>query len=241
MENYAIKQMARERLKGRWGKAALATLLYTVVIGGIVGIVTTVAMLVTGVNFAATYPPSTLSGSRAVDSSMLWAQSIGSVVSILISGPFVFGYIVYCMHVSRGEEATYNNVFEGFNQIKRTLVTYLLTQLYTLLWTLLLIVPGIIKAYSYAMTFYILADNPDIRPSEAIKESMRIMNGHKMRLFMLHLSFLGWTLLAVLTCGVLSLWIQPYMEVASIHFYEGIKSREPAGAIEEAPFGAQGE
>ena len=67
--------------------------------------------------------------------------------------------------------------------------------LYTLLWTLLFIIPGLIKTYSYAMTPYILAENPGMTATDAITESRRIMDGNKWRLFCLGFSFIGWGLL----------------------------------------------
>ena len=99
----------------------------------------------------------------------------------------------------------------------------LLQKVYIFLWTLLLIIPGIIKAFSYAMTSYILKDNPEIKNNEAIEKSMQMMQGHKMDLFLLYLSFIGWAILSVLTLGIGFIFLTPYVNAAVSHFYEDLK------------------
>ena len=119
-----------------------------------------------------------------------------------------------------------------FNHFGNTLVAYLLVALYTFLWTLLLIIPGIIAAYSYSMTFYILADNPDLKGDDARKMSMEMMNGHKMDLFLLHLSYIGWIILCILTFGILYFWVLPWIINATAIFYDNLKAAPP---IQAAP------
>ena len=88
---------------------------------------------------------------------------------------------------------------------------------------MLLFIPGYIKAFSYAMTPYILKDNPEMKNNAAIEESMRMMDGHKLELFMLDLSFIGWVILSILTCGIGLLWLIPYINMAHVNFYEDLK------------------
>lgn len=94
------------------------------------------------------------------------------------------------------------------------------------MWSLLLLIPGIVKSYSYAMTSYILADNPALSPSEAIRQSELIMKGNKMRLFCLHFSFLLWSLLSVMTLGIGFLWLTPYMNASTAAFYREVSDTE---------------
>lgn len=88
-------------------------------------------------------------------------------------------------------------------------------------------IPGvaiaIYKQYSYSMAAYILYEVPEIGANQAIKESIRLMNGNKWRLFCLNFSFIGWALLSLLTCGILLLWVKPYQEAAYAAFYREIK------------------
>lgn len=97
---------------------------------------------------------------------------------------------------------------------------------------MLFVIPGIIKSYSYAMTFYIMADNPEIDGMEAITRSRQMMNGNKWRLFCLDFSFIGWFILCILTFGLLLLYVGPYMEAAHAAFYQSLKGEEPAPTAE---------
>lgn len=112
----------------------------------------------------------------------------------------------------------------------RVITTSLLTLLYIFLWCLLLFIPGIIKTYSYSLVPYILRDNENIKNDEAIELSMKMMNGHKFDLFFLQLTFIGWGILAILSCCIGFLWLVPYMKAAKADFYEDVK-REYEAAI----------
>jgi uncharacterized membrane protein len=83
-----------------------------------------------------------------------------------------------------------------------------------------------VKGYSYAMTYYLLKDHPEMSATEAITESRRMMNGNKMRLFRLNLSFIGWYLLCFVTFGIALLWVLPYYHTACAAFYEDIKNAD---------------
>lgn len=99
------------------------------------------------------------------------------------------------------------------------LKSMLLQNVYLFLWTLLLIVPGIIKGYSYRMVPYILADNPDIGPSRAIELSRQMMDGEKWNVFVLDLSFIGWYLLGLLALVIGTLFVRPYDDATNAQLY----------------------
>ena len=148
-----------------------------------------------------------------------------SLVMTILLLPLIWGfYTMYLDHI-RGEKVGLGNLFKGYSKewFSKSLLTLLLMYVYILLWTLLLIIPGIIKALSYAMTPYVLKDNPNMKNNEAIEESMRLMSGHKAELFLLGLSFIGWALLSLLTLGIGFLWLIPYMQTAFAYFYEDLK------------------
>ena len=148
-----------------------------------------------------------------------------SLVMTILLLPLIWGfYTMYLDHI-RGEKVGLGNLFQGYSKewFSKSLLTLLLMYVYILLWTLLLIIPGIIKALSYAMTPYVLKDNPNMKNNEAIEESMRLMSGHKAELFLLGLSFIGWALLSLLTLGIGFLWLIPYMQTAFAYFYEDLK------------------
>lgn len=104
--------------------------------------------------------------------------------------PIDFGFYVSFLKQLRKIPQDLSCLFREFKG--RVYLTMILKILYTCLWSLLLIIPGIVKGYSYAMTYYIMEDNPEISGNEAIDESRRLMRGHKWHLFCMHLSFIGW-------------------------------------------------
>ncbi|MDR3094104.1 MAG: DUF975 family protein [Bacteroidales bacterium] len=142
---------------------------------------------------------------------------------LLISPVVGYGLVAVFLRSFRGEAIDVGNLFIGFRSYGKVLGVMLLTFLYTALWTLLFIVPGIIKAYSYAMTAYILHDDPTVGADEAIERSKAMMNGHKAKLFLLDVSFIGWGLLCILTLGIGLLWLLPYMQTARAAFYEDVR------------------
>jgi uncharacterized membrane protein len=91
------------------------------------------------------------------------------------------------------------------------------------LWALLLIVPGIVAAISYSMTFFILAEDSSLTPMEAINKSKQMMDGYKLKYFYLCLKFIGWALLCCLTLGIGFLWLIPYIQVSTAKFYDELK------------------
>lgn len=145
--------------------------------------------------------------------------------SLLATGLIGVGVAGVFMSIIRNENVEIGHVFDGFqNNFVTNLIAGVLYTIYIALWTLLFIIPGLVKTYSYGMTFYLLKDHPEMTASEAITESRRLMNGNKMRLFCLDLSFIGWYLLSCLTFGILLIWVLPYHEAAHAAFYESIKN-----------------
>lgn len=162
--------------------------------------------------------------------SLLSSTGIGSFVTGLIAVGYISLYLDILRRTSPGFESCISAITEN---IGTKFIATLLVSLYTFLWSLLFIIPGIIKSYSYAMTPYILLDRPELSPTEAIKESEKMMNGHKMDLFILDLSFIGWILLSMLTCGILILYVEPYMMATKAAFYLELKGPDPEPAAEE--------
>lgn len=156
---------------------------------------------------------------------------VGAVAGIIITGPLMLGLAFVNLKVARGGYAEIGDTFEGFKNFANSFILYLLNTVFVALWSLLLVVPGIIKSYSYSMGFYILSDNPTMDPNTARKTSMQMMNGNKWRLFCLDCSFIGWYLLCVLTFGILSFWVAPYHEAARAQFYLSLKEGQNAANV----------
>ncbi len=168
--------------------------------------------------------------SMAVAMVLSFIPVIGQIAIYATYGAFMFGAALFFLNLSRGKEATVDQLFNGFNYLGKTLGTYLLCALFVMLWSLLLIVPGIIAAYSYSLVYYILVDEPNLKPLEALRKSKKMMYGNKAKLFYLGLRFIGWALLCVLTLGVGFIWLAPYMQTTLAKFYEDVKKNFEAGS-----------
>ena len=144
-------------------------------------------------------------------------SSIG--VGFLVMGLLNVGYFSCFLSLLRYRSASLEGCVSAItDNIGPKFVATLLVMLYTFLWSLLFVIPGIVKAYSYSMAYYIKCDNPTFTATQAIDESRRIMNGNKWRLFCLHLSFLGWIIVGALCCGIGVLWVNAYMKDAEAEF-----------------------
>lgn len=143
-----------------------------------------------------------------------------SILSVYFGGIFVTGSATFSIDCLRGKETEFRDGFNSACFFSPTIVEF-----FELLWSLLLIVPGIIKHYAYAMTFYILQDG-NISTVAAMRKSARLMEGNKWRLFCLRISFIGWYLLGVCSLGIGFLWIIPYQKVAEAAFYESLIDRD---------------
>lgn len=139
---------------------------------------------------------------------------LGSVISV--------GYARFNLRLLDRDAPPFESLFAYFPYWRTAAAAGLLQSLYILLWSLLLIVPGIMAAYSYSMTSFILAEYPELTAREAIARSKELMYGNRWRLFCLQLSFIGWSLLCTLTMGIGNLWLTPYTHAATAAFYREI-------------------
>ena len=146
-----------------------------------------------------------------------------AVGALILAGPFLYGLANMSLRAADHHKLEFSDLFIGFNQFGRAVGYYCLTSIYIFLWSLLLVIPGIIKSFSYAMTPFVLLDHPEIgNVTEAINESRRLMDGNKWRFFCFGLSFIGWWLLNILTLGLLSLWLCPYQAISIGAFYRSV-------------------
>lgn len=205
--NAEIRKTARTALDGQWGKGILAYVVYLLVVAP----VPSIASLL--------YPED---------------MEIQAVLSLwaLLCIPLIWGFRVFFLRVIRNEQPSLGGLFGGYKDFVRIFVTVLLQGVFIALWSLLFIVPGIIKALSYSMTSYILHDHPDLKYNGAINESMRLMRGCKMKLFVLFLSFIGWSLLCLLTLGLGFFLLIPYIQTSLAAFYQDLINDDVAAILE---------
>jgi uncharacterized membrane protein len=163
------------------------------------------------------------------------SSNLCGFIPLIIAGPLELGLAIFFLCIARRSGARFGQLFDGFSDFGAALATYLLMMIFVFLWSLLLIIPGIIAAYAYSMTFYILADDPNVGPLEAIRKSKQMMLGKKGKLFCLHLRFIGWWLLCILSCGIGFLWLTPYVYAATVHFYDDLAPAAASGTRQEPP------
>lgn len=213
MESGICKRIALEALSGRWRVACLTTFVASL-LGG------TIMVAGGGGGGGSSSSSSDVSSSygdygfesiSSVDLESIIAVllvvfgilSILALVSIILGGATKYGYAKFLFKLLNKEEVAVSDLFSEYSRIGSGFVMNLLTGIYLVLWTLLFFPVGIVKSFSYALTPYIMAENPNVGANEAITMSREMMNGHKGSLFLLKLSFIGWALLLVLLAIVL--------------------------------------
>lgn len=210
-----LKDNAKQSLRGNWGWAIIVFLITAIIVGIFTGAghwldETYINSDGTNIFYQFTSP---------IGSILLW---IGSFIGLSRNIAFLE------LRDDQKEEKPYMAAFSVFteNRFGPELINFVLVSIFTFLWTWLLIIPGIIKAYSYSMTPYIVKDmvasGKQVSATDGINASKELMKGHKMALFIFDLSFLGWNILAAITCGIGYLWVTPYYQTAKANFYRHI-------------------
>lgn len=229
-----LKARAKESLKGKWGEGVLTTLIYTLIPSGIAFVSTFVIIfLLTVVLLSQGLGEETVTG---------LTNGVSNVISIIIGifiAPLTVGFVGFYLKLARNQETKLTELFEGYKKsFGNSIGAYILSMLYIFLWSLLFVIPGLMKSYSYSMMYFIIADEPDILASKALEKSKEMMQGHRWELFVLHLSFLGWTLLAGCTCYIGMLWLTPYMQTTMSNFYMNVKAEYEAKTMGQSIYNA---
>ena len=202
-----LKDQALASLRGKWGSFVGLTFIYMLLVG-LASSLSSFGTIFEGSSFA------TLA---------LFLSGSGFLLTILML-PMSMGFSVAHLHSSRQDlPADIGDLFYGYKNFGHVLVTLLVMVFAIIGGCILLIVPGIILAFAYAMVPYILRDHPELSAMETLQMSRAMMKGHKMDLFLLELSFIGWFFLALLTFGIGYLWLIPYMQMTITKFYEEIR------------------
>lgn len=258
------KRMALQGLKGRWIYAIFTCFIAMLFCANCASASSKISFNFT--NIQDLISPSLASDSAKVFSLVLLVvasvYSVWGIVCFVVSGVMKLGYATYNLNIVDGKEAKFSLLFTQYGRLGDGFVMGILIAVFTILWSLLFIIPGIIKSYAYAMTPYILAEHPEMKPKEAIDTSVYLMDGNKLDLFLLHLSFLGWKLLSVVPyiavlpllfmgrnlililgfCGafvissVISVVVTTYVEAAQAAFYRCIACEaDPVEEVQEDP------
>lgn len=202
MNRAELKMAAKQQIKGKIGILFVITLVIAVISG--------IASFVLGL-----------------------IPVVGSLAaSIIVTPAFALSVVRIYLNVVKGNAPELNDAFTGFDDFWAAFKVTFLVGLFTFLWSLLFVIPGIIKGISYSMSMYVLAENKGKPALECIAESKKMTEGHKMELFVLALSFIGWAFVGAITFGIAYIWITPYMQATMTNAYNYLK---PAPVEAEAP------
>lgn len=220
MTNQDYKNAALAALKGNWAPAVLATVVYVLI-----------ALVCVSGSEVNTFVPG-----MPMKTVLAFAGGT-TLLELFILLPLDLGfYWAFKLLLDKGDADLTKNTFKyGFNGYWHNVGGYFFMELKVILWCLLFIIPGLVMSFAYAMTPFILKDNPGISAWKASTMSREMMKGHKFDLFWLYLSFIGWGLLCILTLGIGLLWLVPYMTEATAAFYNDISGKNAPVAVEAAP------
>ena len=165
-------------------------------------------------------------GALVLNGVVIISAIIGGLYSIFVTDALTVGTCNYFIQ-NTDSKSSFKDIFSGFKvKYGRNIGTLLLAGIKLVLWTILFILPGIIKSYEYSIIPYILADDPEISSKDAFKKAKQLMKGNKWRLFKLEFSFIGWFILCVLTLGIGTLFLIPYINAANAEFYVELKNKQ---------------
>ena len=153
-------------------------------------------------------------------------NSYGEMLSFLLAGPLQLGLCFFFLNLVRGEETRFELLFEGFKPLLTVLLSYAIIAALTIVGLILLIVPGIIVALGFSMTYYVIADDPEITFQVALEQSWKLTDGYKMELLILNLRFIPWYLLGLLCLIVGVFAVIPWHNTTLALYYEHLKEQQ---------------
>jgi len=228
MNSSMIRARARESLQGNWASSIA---------------VAAIAALLGGMMTGSTFFPEISQDTQIVFLQKLnqilnkgiqigrftfgFRSGIFGLAGFILGGVIELGYAQFLLKQHDGKAMDWHDLFSQFDRFGYGFAQKFLRDLYTALWGLLLVIPGIVKSLSYAMTPFIMAEQPELSASEAIQKSMLMMDGHKWDLFVLELSFIGWSIMAAMTFNIGNLVLNPYKNAAITAFYRELKQEHP--------------
>jgi len=150
----------------------------------------------------------------------------GEIVSFLLAGPLQLGLCFFFLNLIKGKETRFELLFEGFKPLVTVLLSYAIITVLTVVGLVLLVIPGIVVALGFSMTYYIIAEDPEISFQAALEQSWKLTDGYKMELLELNLRFIPWYLLGVLCLIVGVLAVIPWHNTTLALYYEDLKERQ---------------
>ncbi len=222
---FLVKQEAKAKFIKQWGVAVLAI----VFIGFFDLINETISLISNIASDKQMYIE--MIGEAAYEVIVGFYVEYGTILLIisLAIGLFLtiieFGKCKLFLDVAEEKEAGFASIFDGFLYPVKAVFANIYMTVLIILWSFLFIIPGFVAAIKYSMTYYIIAENPQMPITDAVDLSKHMMMGHKMEYFIMLLSFLPWMLVIAFTFGVAGFYVNPYMETSYANFYIKVRDR----------------
>jgi uncharacterized membrane protein len=215
-KNIEYRRLGRELTRGKILNLFLIAFVFSVIIGGVVSI---------GQPFAPTFDQTTF---EVINPGNPGVYQLFNLIGVMLGGYALFGMTKAYIGVTKNEQPVIEDtLLSGVKtQPVRAPLLNLVQSLFIFLWTLLFIIPGMIKSYSYALTSYLIVQDRLLSPINAITKSRKLMDGHKVNLFMLDLGYLGWYVLSLFTFGILLIWVTAWHQTARTLFFNDIVQPE---------------
>ena len=217
-----IKERGRAAFKANFWPSVIAAFLLTLFTSGTVGASSSHAQSTTVETQGLEEAASSLSTNEqalivgAIIAGSLIIFAIALVLRIFLFNPLSVGCHRFFRKNVEDPTTQLGTIKEGFGDYGRVFITLLIRDIFITLWSLLLLIPGIMKAYSYRMVPYLVTEYPNLSPTEVLKRSSEMMRGNRMQAFLLDLSFIGWLLLGIVTFNLGNIfWTGPYHENAN--------------------------
>lgn len=215
------KQFAKTQLKGRWPTPLLMTLItFLILILLQAHELRDFLQELSEFTITADEP---LIMTETISYSTASIETLRTWIAILVEFILIFAQVNVYITLSKGPEPVGLTKFiEGLGLWGKAILAGLWNTLWILLWSLLFIIPGIVKFYAYSQMFYLLAEFPKLPVAKAMRISIAITRGHKADLFMMHLSFIGWAILASIPAGIGYIWLLPYVNMSMTNAYHAL-------------------
>ncbi len=223
-ERKKYKSFARQQLNGRWTVPVLMTI--------IAGLILIVFSIPQTVEMLRSFPDIFEYDFSDVNSFSIFIKRVSeesssstllSYIQLAVEAIlYVAGLNVYLKMSRSPEPVSLSDFFEGMNNWWRAILAAIYKYIWLLLWFMLFIIPGIIKYFAYSQIFFIIAEYKKVSIPRALNISKIITQGHKMDLFVMYLSFLGWAILASIPAGLGFIWLSPYMHMSFVNAYHAM-------------------
>lgn len=227
------KLTAKEKLKGNWGSAALCTFLLFLNVAIVITLMTIIGMLVLA-PVVAGLAGSNLTANSTIAEVLKNASTFNFfMIMIILLFAFVLCSAILSAYLTKkqiqiseklyqGEKLSGGSMYSDFKYTWKMFCLIFMVNLFTALWSMLFVIPGIYKSLTYTYAPFILLENPEMSVLDCITMSRKVAKGHAMGLFVLYLSFIGWMIVSSFTLGIGTLFLTPYMNLATYCSYKAL-------------------